>query len=217
LIRALEPQGVALAAAAGVGAGGRVVKKDPLLAPKLAGLNIEALAATPDGTKVYIGFRNPLHAREGARHAIVMPLLNAAAVVERGAAPDFGAPLFWNLGGHGLRSMVWSPTHQAFFLMSGGPGGSADWRLYRWGGDAKALPVAVTTRAREAVEGHPEALVEGFAERHLLALTDDGDLAIHVAGAEDCKPRAYRPDGTCRNKDLVLPGSKTFHGFEIAP
>ena len=75
------------------------------LAPKEEGLNIEALSATPDGGTLYIGFRNP---RPGNK-AIILPLLNAAAVIEKQQTPVFGKPLLWDLKGLGLRAMEYSP------------------------------------------------------------------------------------------------------------
>src|SRR6185436_6192911 len=55
----------------------------------LLDVNIEALAATPDGKTLYLGFRAPSLERQGKRLAIVLPLRNPARVVDEGAAPDF--------------------------------------------------------------------------------------------------------------------------------
>ncbi|MFZ9011475.1 MAG: hypothetical protein ACO20W_06225, partial [Anaerohalosphaeraceae bacterium] len=60
------------------------------LAPKVNGLNIEGLCTTADGSKMYIGFRNP---RPNGM-ALVIPLANPEAVVLTGADPNLEAPLF---------------------------------------------------------------------------------------------------------------------------
>ena len=66
------------------------------------GLNIEGLAATPDG-HLLIGFRNPLP--EGK--AIVAPLLNPMKLLE-GNRAQLGEPRLLDLGGLGIRSLGWS-------------------------------------------------------------------------------------------------------------
>ena len=72
-----------------VGLGSRFVSLRDAIA-KAAGvehskLNIEGLAATPDGG-LLIGLRAPL----GGTDAIVVPFRNPAAVVDQGAQPEFG-------------------------------------------------------------------------------------------------------------------------------
>jgi hypothetical protein len=142
--------------------------------------------------------------------------LNAAAVIERAAQPDLGDPLLWNLGGHGLRSMLWSPAAGAFFLVTGASTEGSDWSLYRWSGERASAP-SIVRRSGASASGAPEALAEGLGPGRLLALTDDGDLRVPVRRASECKIDAYRSDGTCRNKDLREASAKTFHGFEIVP
>jgi hypothetical protein len=57
----------------------------PYLAPKVSGLNIEGLCTTADGTKLYIGFRNPQTVADGKVMALVIPLANPEEVVLSGA------------------------------------------------------------------------------------------------------------------------------------
>lgn len=85
------------------------------LAPKDEGLTIEGLCASADGKTLYIGFRNPLHKKGSKEYAIVMPLKNAASVIEKAERAVFGKPLLWDLDGLGIRDMAYSQYQKAFF------------------------------------------------------------------------------------------------------
>jgi hypothetical protein len=94
------------------------------------GLNIEALAARPDGS-LWIGFRGPL----AKGKAILVPLLNPDDVIT-GQPPRFGPPTRLDLGGRGLRDMTW--TGSEWILVAGATGGDQkSTRLFRWAGDGK--------------------------------------------------------------------------------
>ena len=90
---------------------------DPALPPLAGGTNIEGLAWLPDATRpnqLLIGFRSPL---QGGK-AIVVSLLNADAVIA-GVTARFGAATLLDLGGLSIRSMTWSPVHEAILLIAG--------------------------------------------------------------------------------------------------
>lgn len=70
-----------------------------LAAEANGGLNIEGLAATPDGG-LLIGFRSPLR---GGR-ALIVPLQNPAELIE-GKRAKFGAPIELDLDRRGIRSI----------------------------------------------------------------------------------------------------------------
>jgi hypothetical protein len=92
------------------------------LAPKAkGGLNIEALAATPNG-ELLIGFRNPIP----KGRALIVPLLNPNDLLSGGRA-RFGDAILLDLNGLGLRGMEnvrdgyrrtsrWRRGQQAIFL-----------------------------------------------------------------------------------------------------
>ena len=94
-------------------------------------LNIEALAATPNG-ELLIGLRGPL---DDDDMALVVPFRNPAAVVEQGAAPDFGEVLAIDLGRRGLRSMDLIPGRGAHYVIVAGPVPDEDgFAVFRWDG-----------------------------------------------------------------------------------
>ena len=141
------------------------------------GLNIEGLAATPNG-QLLIGFRNPLPQGK----ALVAPLTNPGAVLA-GEAARFGEPVLLELGGLGIRSL--EMVNGSLLIVAGpsGPGNPKDGpaipsALYRWNGQFESAPELVRLFGSELGKSlfNPEALfVEGDS---LVLLSDDGKVAI---------------------------------------
>jgi hypothetical protein len=141
------------------------------------GLNIEGLAATPNG-QLLIGFRNPLPQGK----ALVAPLTNPGAVLA-GEAARFGEPVLLELGGLGIRSL--EMVNGSLMIVAGpsGPGNPKDGpaipsALYRWNGQFESAPELLRLFGSELGKSlfNPEALfVEGDS---LVLLSDDGKLAI---------------------------------------
>jgi len=94
------------------------------IAPKaIGGLSIEGLAATPE-QGLLIGFRNPLagghteyDSLRGGK-ALLVNLLNPLALLQ-GQAAKFGNPIELDLGGLGIRDIVWRQGHE--YLIVAGP------------------------------------------------------------------------------------------------
>lgn len=136
-------------------------------APDQGGVNIEGLAATPDGA-LLVGFRSPLVQGK----ALVATLLNPAEAVD-GRPVRLGDPCLVDLGGQGIRDITWGGKD--WFVIGGGVQGAGKPRLYRWsGGEGRPEPVKDTGFKHF----HPEALVSRRAEPggvlELLVLSDDG-------------------------------------------
>jgi len=136
-------------------------------APEKGGINIEGLAAGPEG-RLLVGFRSPLVQGK----ALVATVLNPSEAVE-GKAVCLGEPLLLDLGGRGIRDITW--TGEEWFVIGGGVQGAGKPRLYRWKG-GPAIPEPVKDTGFKHF--HPEALAAvdapGRGTTELLVLSDDG-------------------------------------------
>ncbi|HLB73631.1 MAG TPA: DUF3616 domain-containing protein [Sedimentisphaerales bacterium] len=187
------------------------------LAPKDEGLNIEGLCASADGRTIYVGFRNPrpVDKLTGRAAALVVTLNNPADVIEQGNAPVFGDPILWDLGGLGLRSMEYSTLHKAYFLVAGAHDETSEFVLYRWSGRNDQQPEILKQMSQSNFG--PEALIPFPNSQMLLLLSDDGTLPVSVADPSQCVEGELNPDGTCPNKFILNPGSKTFRAIRLKP
>jgi len=131
------------------------------------GLNIEALAARPDGS-LWIGFRGPL----AQGKSILVPLLNPDAVLE-GQAPRFGSPTRLDLGGRGLRDMTW--TGSEWILVAGATGGDQKGtRLFRWNGEGSS-PIALDLPGLRNIRIEAVAIPPERPVRRLFLCSDDSN------------------------------------------
>ena len=188
-------------------------ERAPGLAPKVGGLNIEGLAAGPDGASLLIGLRNPLV--DG--RAVVVTLRNPDQVVNAGAAPELGEPILLRLeapggGPLGVRSIGRGPSG---YLVAAGPrDGRAGFALFAWSGRPDDAP-RLLPRATDRINGidgfAPEALVPLGDE--VLLLSDDGTRRVEVASAAGCAGALQ--DGRCRSKDLVDRRRRVFRGLRV--
>lgn len=140
------------------------------------GLNIEGLAATPEG-RLLVGFRNPL--REG--RALVVPIDNPAEVVAGGRA-RLGAPIELDLGGRGVRSL--ERVGSGYYVVAGPVGDSGTFGLYRWSGSAGDVPVPV---AVDLGTLRPEALFAIPGTGSIELLSDDGGILVDGRECKDLK------------------------------
>jgi hypothetical protein len=147
------------------------------------GFNIEGLAATPEGGML-IGFRNPQV--NGA--AVLLPLANPAAMLEKGAKAQFEDPILLDLGGRGIRSIERVGSQ---YLIAAGPYGDAEtsrakpvFVLYRWSGKADQAPEMV--RSLDFGSFRTEAMFFDAEANDLYLLSDDGTEQV---GGKDCKDR----------------------------
>lgn len=192
-------------------------KEREKLAPKEQGLNIEGLCASPDGKILYIGLRNPsiYDKVTQQRKAVVLPLNNPAAVIEKGDIPVFGEPIVWALDGLGIRSMEYSPFHKAYFIIAGPSDEGPGLAVFCWSGEKENPPALV--RKISNSDFTPEALIPFKNSSRLLLLSDDGMLPIKVKNPSECMEGELLADGTCPNKFLTNPNKKTFRGLWLEP
>jgi len=189
------------------------------LAPKISGLNIEGLCASPDGKIIYIGFRNPRPINEETPNgrAIVVSLNNARQVTEKSKPPIFGKPILWDLAGLGIRSMEYSHFHKAYFIIAGPHNEGGGFALYRWSGKPNEQPKLI----RQILSGQPrftpEALITFETSEKFFLLSDDGSLEIAVSGPAECMKGELLGNGRCPNKFLTNPDKKRFRGIWLKP
>jgi hypothetical protein len=182
------------------------------LAPKEQGLNIEALCSSPDGGTLYIGFRNPRPNNE----ALIVPLLNPAAVIQKQEKPVFGEPILWDLGGLGLRAMEYYPKEKVYLIVAGFYDGRDGGTLYRWTGKRADKPVFIKPILPEIKDFTPEAIVNFEDNDELWFLSDDGSLLVDIDSEAECMPGEAK-NGKCQNKHLIDPARRTFRAAQIIP
>ncbi|NRF72230.1 DUF3616 domain-containing protein [Aquincola sp. S2] len=144
---------------------GKAAKKKP---EQEDGLNIEGLAATPEGG-LLIGFRNPLSQGK----AILVPLANPADVI-KGAKPAFADPVLLDLGGRGVRSI--ERAADQYLIVAGPVADAGGFALYQWSGKPLEAP---RLRAELAPGFHAEAAFN-FDGQQLMLLSDDGANSAEV-------------------------------------
>jgi len=162
-------------------------------APKLRdALNIEGLAATPEGG-LLIGFRNPVP--EG--RALLIPLLNPNEVVE-GRPARFGDALLIDLGGLGIRDIAL--VGRRWVIIAGAWHGGGPFELYFWDGPGtKPKPY----RVKHLGDYQPEAVIvypdRGLDEFQILS--DDGNRVV---------------DGVI-SREIPDAARQCFRGFWVVP
>jgi hypothetical protein len=148
--------------------------------PKMPGaLNIEGLAATPDG-HLLIGFRNPIP----NGRALLAPLLNPAEVIDAGKPARFGDPVLLDLGGLGIRSMEF--RNDRYWIVAGSFDGGQSSRFYQWtGGVDEPVPFDL----QEADDLNPEAITffRSAGGDVLWVVSDDGTLIVNGKEAKKLK------------------------------
>lgn len=146
------------------------------LAPKSpGGLNIEGLAATPEG-HLLIGFRNPIP----KGNALLVPLLNPAQVIA-GAPAKLGSPILVSLNNSGIRSIA--EWRGGYMIVAGSFDGEGKSAFYWWPGPEQ-------TPERLFIPGtrglNPEAVAASLDAKQtdLLVVSDEGNRMI---GGKPCK------------------------------
>ncbi len=141
------------------------------------GLNIEGLAATPEGG-LLVGFRNPL--REG--RALAVPIQNPADVIA-GKRPQLGTPIALDLGKRGIRGLAL--VGSVYYIAAGPAAGSGTFALFRWSGRATDAPTQVVVDLGNL---RPEALFTIPGTGDIVLLSDDGGI---VVDGRECKKRKH--------------------------
>jgi hypothetical protein len=148
------------------------------LAPEAeGGLNVEGLAAMPDG-RMLVGLRNPV--RDGK--ALLVTIENPDEVVA-GQAARIGPAYELKMGGRGIRSIEYSASRREYLIVAGPTGDEGSFELRRWSGPGSDEPSVVPNVAFDGL--NPEALFffPGDDQR-VHFLSDDGGVLL---GGLPCK------------------------------
>ncbi|MBW4643463.1 MAG: ExeM/NucH family extracellular endonuclease [Goleter apudmare HA4340-LM2] len=159
------------------------------------GFNIEGLTVAPDGNSAYVSFRAPNLPTSDRTDALIIPVTNFTSILNAtggttGSA-SFGAPIFLDLGGRGIRSIERNSSNQ--YLIIAGPVGGAtgtapnDFRLYTWTGNAADAPVLSTADLTALnANGSFESIVEVpnslTNTSQIQLLVDNGDTIWYNNG-----------------------------------
>jgi hypothetical protein len=152
-----------------------------------AGLNIEGLAGTPDGT-LLIGLRNPL---DRSARAVIVPLKNPAEVVA-GGQPRFGRAISLALGRRGIRGIEYVEAVGKYLIIAGPSDDKGEFRLYRWSGP----PFEEVEEVKEIdLSGiNPETIVVYPGGHEIQILSDDGTRLVKGKACKAASPgqRSFR-------------------------
>lgn len=194
-------------------------KKSKRLAPKKEGLNIEGLCAVPESGTLLIALRNP---RPDGK-ALLVPLLNPAAVLAEEKPPHFGDPILLDLSFErqgerfepGIRSISYSPRHEGYLIIAGPHDEEKVFAAFRWSGRPGDSPVLLRA-ATDALNGPeafcPEALIVYPQGGKIQVLSDDGSRKVKVGSAAECEKGAFK-NGECEAKFLLDPRRRTFRSM----
>lgn len=146
--------------------------------PKQEGaLNIEGLAATPDG-KLLLGFRNPLPGKK----ALVVPIENPEELMTPGTRAKLGDPIeIDKLEGRGIRSL--ERVGSSYLIVAGPIDAKGEFDLYRWTGNVKDDPEKLDHIKLTGL--NPEALFAIPGTSEVQILSDDG--TVEVGDGKECK------------------------------
>lgn len=159
-------------------------EEDKKLAGESAcGFNIEALSAWKE-KHLLLGLRGPL--RQGK--AILIPLLNPAAVIEK-EKPVFGEIITLDLDGYGIRGMEYIPALKAYAILGGSVGDSHDGQLYLWSGSREETKPKKIENFVLRDKFNPESVFYFDESRSIFILSDDGNQRYHGIKCKDLEEK----------------------------
>ncbi|MBN1481047.1 DUF3616 domain-containing protein [candidate division KSB1 bacterium] len=174
-------------------------KKNERLAPKERGVNIEGLAARPDGNSLFIAFRNPVPFGK----ALLVEFLNPLEVAAGASVPKFGDVFLLDLNGLGVRSLEYNQRLGSYFVIGGASDGEPGSVLYLWDGKKGNQPSKSDQLDFGQFEQfNPEAMAIYQQSDRFQIFSDDGTVLM--------------PDGEggrCDCKELANPDLKKFRGM----
>jgi hypothetical protein len=176
------------------------------LAPSQDGLNIAALCASHNA-EILLAFRNPRPFRviTGTPHGLIVPVDNAAEVVEKGEDPIFGEGVLLDLKGQGIVSFEYSDFHNAYFFATAPPDREDSFVLYRWSGMKANPPEVIRLDNSEELDFFPATIVP-FRDSDELLLLGHRVLRFRVGAPASSGPERGSSTTGVFLGHWVLPG-----------
>lgn len=195
----------------------------------LDGFSIEGLSSSPDNGAAWFGFRAPLvpapgqpapaHADAMGRHyALIVQVANydALATANGGGSAgsaQFGAPIWLDLGGRGIREIARNANGE-YLIIAGPPGGSTgvapkDFRLYSWDGSVDSNGLATNLRLRNTSLAALNPRVTGCSPEGFAELPTNMAAGGPAGLISDCGDAVFYGDDTVA-KDLAFNEWKKF-------
>lgn len=164
----------------------------------LNGFNIEGFEFAPGSTSSgYLAFRSPLVDQDGKPSAVIVPVENANALVlgAGGTNPQFGDPIYLDLGGRTIRE-IRKNSDDEYLISAQSDSGSPQWKLFAWDGNPANRPIPVKnlpdpdptrTGSWESIVSVPRTLADGGT---VTMVADSGDTAYYgdsIAATDESK------------------------------
>lgn len=152
--------------------------------PNFDELNIEGLTYYHKSDELMLALRAPM----AGKSAIIVPIINPNAVFDDGAKPIFGAAIFLDLDGGGIRSLHFSSVLNKYVIANEIPDekGKDYSKIWTWSGNTNDKPVPIDLPELsdlKNIEGIDSVKVNGQAK--LLFTADEGN-------EKKQKPAKYR-------------------------
>jgi hypothetical protein len=158
-------------------------------------LNVEGMEfASPTSSTAYLAFRAPLEPTTNRHLAMLIPVTNFAQLPTTGnpgtVHATFGAPIFFDLGGLGVRDIKENADGQYLIIAGTADGSNSGFVLYSWDGNPAhapqktgttlpQLPSSSNLGAWETIVSVPSPLAAGA---QVKLLQDDGDVDFYDSG-----------------------------------
>lgn len=144
-------------------------------------LDIEGLAFDNTTGNLMLGLRTPL----AGNRSVIIPIENLEAMFSQKAAPQFGTPIFLDLGGGGIRSLYFDAVLSQFVIANEITNAAGDNKaqIWTWSGNIKDKPVkldAPELNALKNIEAIDSITANGTIK--MLFMADEGDAkkGIHA-------------------------------------
>lgn len=149
------------------------IKAKSKSAPHFSDLNIEGMAYLPKDNSLLLGLRAPM----ADELSIIVPITNIDAMFDHKAKPDFGAPIFLDLDGGGIRSLHFDEKLNTFIIANeiADSKGKDVSQIWTWSGKANEAPKKVNINQLHQlknIEAIDDLVING--QKKLVFMADEG-------------------------------------------